>query len=62
MLDDTTWLNALGFLGFCFVLLFSVTGAYVWLRWGYAGVRCIWRYREMIDAGVRSEAGGVVTQ
>ena len=58
MIQNAT--DILSLVGFLFTLACAITGAYVWLRWGYTGVVCIWRYREVIDAAVRTEIGEVV--
>jgi hypothetical protein len=50
----------LSFVGFLFTLACAITGAYVWLRWGLCGARMIWRYREVIDAAVRTEINEIV--
>ena len=55
-------MDSLGYVGFMVVLVFSATGGYVWLRWGWTGVLVIWRYREVVDSAVRHDVGMTVLQ
>lgn len=45
----------LGSIGFSLVFVWAITGAYCWLRWGYAGVARIWSRRRELDDEVRAE-------
>ena len=58
MIQNAT--DRLSLVGFLFTLACAITGAYVWLRWGLCGVQVLWRYREVVDAAVRSEIGEIV--
>ena len=48
-------MDALSFVGLSAVAVASVTGGYVWLRWGYRGVVAIWKSRRTLDASVEQE-------
>lgn len=48
-------MDAASLVGFVLMLAFSLTGAYIWLRWGWTGVEVIWAKREEIDARVRQD-------
>ena len=52
--------TALSFIGFAFIGLCLVTGAFVWLRWGWTGVAALWRFRQVMDATVREDFDSVV--
>jgi len=45
-------MSTLSFIGAVAVMTFAVTGAYIWLRWGYIGVLAIWSIRKTLDVQV----------
>jgi hypothetical protein len=55
-------LESLEYVGFLVVVVFSVTGAYIWMRWGYCGVQTIWRFRAVMDATVREDVSLTLDQ
>lgn len=52
--------DVLSLVGFLFTLTCAITGAYVWLRWGYVGVVTLWKYKDVVDAAVRNEIGETI--
>jgi len=45
----------LALIGSLAVMMCAVVGAYVWLRWGWAGVTYIWGTRRQIDHEVEHD-------
>jgi hypothetical protein len=48
------------FVGSALLLIFSVVGAYVTLRWGCVGISLLWRVREFLDEETEAELKQVV--
>lgn len=48
-------MDVLNFVGGMVTVVFAITGAHIWLRWGWCGVSYIWRRRDMLDAVVDRE-------
>lgn len=48
-------LDAIGYLAWIVAALWTLTGCAIWLRWGWCGVRWIWRHRRDVDTAVASE-------
>lgn len=48
-------LDVLGYVGFLVVAVFTLTGFYVWARWGVCGVSYIWQRRSEVDQIVAEE-------
>jgi hypothetical protein len=42
----------LSYIGFMFLAVCAVTGAFIWLRWGMVGVTVIWSLRKVMDVTV----------
>lgn len=55
MNTSSDWLAFLSYVGGLFIGACALLGAYVVLRWGFAGVRHLWRQREYIDSIVRED-------
>jgi hypothetical protein len=53
-------LAVLSFVGFLFISLCTLTGAFIWLRWGFTGVSALWRFRRVIDATVKEDFDSVI--
>lgn len=50
-------MNSLDVLEFCATVvgfMWALTGCAIWNRWGWCGVRWIWRRRKEIDAAVEA--------
>ena len=56
----TTTADVLEFLGSLLASVFGITGAFCWLRWGYAGVKLLWSKRMVIDEVVEEELAAVL--
>lgn len=54
--------DILSFVGAVLVGVFGVTGAFAWLRWGWAGVELIWQRRHLIDWEVRDQLKDTINQ
>lgn len=48
-------LEVTNFLGGLLVIVTSLTGGYIWIRWGLVGVATIWNVRKNIDDIARKE-------
>lgn len=48
-------IEAISTIGAAFGLVCALTGAAVWLRWGWTGVAFIFRYRKEVDGVVEKE-------
>lgn len=55
-------LDQLSYFTFVLAGVFLLTGAYIWLRWGWVGVVTIWKARRVIDARVAVEVENVVIE
>lgn len=50
------FITAIQLIGFLFSFFCLIVGAYVMLRWGWAGVSLIWQRRVEFDKEVRHQA------
>lgn len=53
-------LDAASYVGSSLLFVFALTGAYIWLRWGYCGVALIWAKRHDLDDAVTTNVASVV--
>ena len=51
-------LDALGFVVWMVGGIWLVTGCAIWLRWGWCGVRWIWRHSREIDQAIVHDVDG----
>jgi hypothetical protein len=54
--------DALSFIGFVTMILFSIVGAYIVMRWGYTGILIIWQQRKTIDSLVAQDVRQTVVE
>ena len=52
--------GVVGFIAAMLLILWAVTGAYAWLRWGFTGVHAIWARRKRIDEIVERDVEEVL--
>lgn len=50
------------FVGTAAIGVFAVTGAYIWLRWGWIGVVAVWSVRRTLDKEVERAVAGAVAE
>ena len=48
-------LDGMGYIGGGLVFVFAITGAYIWLRYGWTGVAVIWAKRDEIANIVKQD-------
>lgn len=55
-------ISFVSFIGTAAFGISAVTGAYIWLRWGWCGVAAIWSIRKTLDVEVCEAVKGAIVK